>query len=61
MAKLPDPVTILRERQQRIRAILAGQSVPRLPGPVPVAVCEPDERTDELAAMERADYDAGEG
>lgn len=58
---LPHPEAEVRERQQRIRAILSGQSVPRLPGPVPVAVCEPDERTDELAAMERADYDAGEG
>lgn len=53
----PDPVTVLRERQQRIRAILARQPVPPLPpaevtdGPV-TSFIDPDDEY----RQERADY-----
>lgn len=58
----PDPVTILRERQQRIRAILSGQQV-RVPlvltAGEPVVLDGADPDADLEYAAERADYTEG--
>lgn len=55
----PSPETVLRERTARIRAILAGQSVPPLPGAPRIEVLVPgdDPETERLYAEEKADHD----
>lgn len=56
----PSSETVLRERTARIRAILAGQSVPPLPGAPRIEILVPDEadpETERLYAEEKADHD----
>ena len=51
------PQGVLRERHARISAILAGQSVPPLPGAPRIQVLVPDEaEADAIHRLERADY-----